>query len=91
MAYKFFTWDALMTCTGATLATTLFTQFFKNLPVIKKLPTRIFSYIVAVTVMLLSAAFTDGLTLSNAAISLVNGVIVALASNGAYDAVSAQK
>lgn len=91
MTYNFFTWDALMTCTGATLATTLFTQFFKNLPLIKKLPTRIFSYIIALLVMLLSAAFTEGLTWSNAAISLINSVIVALAANGAYDAVAAQK
>lgn len=87
MMQEFFTWESLLTCTGATLVTTLITQFFKELTVFKRLPTRVFSYIIAVSVMLAAMAFEGSFSLRNAAIALINAVVVALASNGAFDAV----
>ncbi|MCH5278579.1 MAG: hypothetical protein J1E60_02190 [Christensenellaceae bacterium] len=85
---EFFTWNALLTCSGATLATTMLTQFLKELGFIKKIPTRIFSYVVAVVLMLLAMLFEDAFSLENVAIALINATVVALASNGAFDAVN---
>ena len=83
---EFFTWAMLGTYGGAVLATTLITQLLKGIPLFDRLPTRVFSYIVAVALLLAAAAFTEGLSFSAAALVLVNGVVVALAANGAFDA-----
>ncbi|MGI6191988.1 MAG: hypothetical protein ACOYI3_00285 [Christensenellales bacterium] len=82
---EFFTWGALGTYAGALLATTLFTQLFKGVSFLKKIPTRIFSYVIAFIVLVLSRLFTDGFDLSAVALCLINAAVVSLASNGAYD------
>ena len=60
----------------------------KDLDFIKKIPTRLFSYGVAVVVLLLAAVFSGNLTIDNAVLCLINGVVVSLASNGAFDALA---
>ncbi len=85
---SFFTWQTLMTYSGAVLATTLVTQFLKGLPYIVKIPTRIVSYFIALATMICATVFTDGFTWSGFAMSFINAVVVALASNGAFDAVN---
>lgn len=83
---EFFTWSMLGTYAGAVLATALITQLLKGIAIFDRLPTRLFSYFVATIVLLLAATFTCGLTLERAALAFINGVVVALASNGAFDA-----
>ena len=83
----FFTWGLLGTYSGAILATTLITQFIKELPGIARIPTRIVSYVIAVVVLILAQLFTKELTWSSAALTLINAVVVSLASNGTYDAI----
>lgn len=82
---QFFTWATLGTYAGAVLATTLVTQMLKGVSFIDKLPTRIFSYIVAAVVLVLAHVFTGDISPSGIALCLVNAVVVSLASNGAYD------
>ena len=82
---EFFTWNTLLTYTGATLITTLVTQLLKGVGFIDKLPTRVFSYIVALVVMLLAHIFTGSMTWANAGLCVVNAVVVSLAANGAFD------
>ncbi|MDD3920968.1 MAG: hypothetical protein PHO41_07365 [Eubacteriales bacterium] len=89
---EFLTWAVLGTYAGAVLFTTLITQLFKGVPLIEKLPTRIFSYIVAVIILVLATIFTaETYAVSDFVLCFVNAVIVALAANGTYDAVSAVK
>lgn len=83
---EFFSWSMLATYMGAVLATTMVTQLFKGVSFISKIPTRLFSYVVALILLLLSAYFTGQLTVSSALLSLLNAVVVSFASNGAYDA-----
>ena len=85
----FFTWSLLATYSGAILATTLITQFVKGIPFIDKIPTRFVSWIIAVVVLILAQLFTQQLTWSSAALTLINAVVVSLASNGTYDAINA--
>ena len=87
----FFTWAILATYTGATLATTLVTQLLKGIGFIDRIPTRIFSYVVALIILLMATFFTGALTWNTAALCVVNAVVVSLAANGAFDAVSTKK
>ena len=81
-----FSWEQLATIAGATLATLLIVQLLK-LPLDKvwKIPTRIFTYFIALIVLLVATYFTSGLTWSNGLLDAVNAVIVALAAMGAYE------
>ena len=91
MTNEFFTWAVLLTYAGATLATSLITQLIKGLGFIDKIPTRITSYAIALVVLLAATFFTGGLTLEAGALCVINAVVVSLASNGAFDAVTAKK
>lgn len=82
----FFTWGSLGTYSGAVLVVTMATQFFKGVGPINKIPTRIFSYIVAFVVLLAASLFSGEFTLSGAALCLVNALVVSLAANGAHEA-----
>ncbi len=85
---EFFTWAILATYAGATLATTLVTQLLKGVGFLDRIPTRIFSYVVALIILLAATFFTGALTWDAAALCVVNAVVVSLAANGAFDAVS---
>ena len=83
---SFFTWEQLATYGGATVATMLFVQFTKELPGIKSLPTRLWAFIVAAVLMILATVFTAAeVTPGVILITVVNAVIVAMASCGEYD------
>lgn len=88
---EFFSWASLLTVSGATAVVTLFVQLTKGLGVIEKLPTQLYSYLIAVLVLLAATVFTRGLTLSSAVLTLVNGLVVSLASNGAYEVIAKVK
>lgn len=85
---EFFTWTMLLTYAGAALATALVTQFVKNLGGISEIHTQFVSYVVALVVLLAATFFTGALTWESGALCLLNAVVVAFASNGAYDAVT---
>ena len=88
---EFFTWGILGTYAGATLATTLLTQLLKEAAGIKKIPTKLLSFLIAVLVLIAEQAFMSTLTLSSGVLAVINGALVSLAANGAFDAVAAKK
>lgn len=82
---QFFTWQTLATLAGCTAATTILTQFLKNL--FKKLPTQWLTYIIALVVLTAATAATGAATdWTGWAILPLNAVIVSLGSNGAFSA-----
>jgi len=83
----YFTWQTLLTYSGATLATTIITQFLKGIRAFDRLPTRVLSYFTALVIMLASILATEGFAWGDLALAAVNAVVVALAANGAFDAV----
>lgn len=91
MSTEFFTWERLGTYAGAAALVALVTQLTKELPYIKKIPTQVWSYILAVLVLIASQVFTGTLSASSAALSLANGVLVSLASNGGYSLITRVK
>ncbi|MEG0116281.1 MAG: hypothetical protein RSA00_07650, partial [Hydrogenoanaerobacterium sp.] len=77
------------TYAGAVAMTALIVQLTKGFAdKIVKLPTQLYSYIIALLVLLAAYFFTGQLTLSNAVLLLFNAVIVSAASNGAYEGVT---
>lgn len=85
---EMFTWDYLATAAGATSAVTVITQFIKDLPYVKDVPTQAVSYLVSLVVMFAASFFTGILTIDYAALIPLNAVVIMLASNGAYHAVT---
>lgn len=82
----FFSWEQLATYGGATVATMLFVQFTKELPGIKAIPTRLWAFVVAAVLMVLATIFTaPEISPSVILLTVINAVIVAMASCGEYD------
>ena len=85
MMNDFFSWEVLSTYSGAILATSLITQIFKGVPFIDKIPTKVFSFCIGLIVLLTAQIFTNNFSVPNLALSIINAVIVSLASNGVFD------
>ena len=84
---EFFDWSVLLTFAGAVLAVAILTQITKNIPGIRLLSTQLWSYILAVVVLIAAHYFSGVLDMSNAALVLINAALVSLASNGGYSAI----
>lgn len=84
----FVTWNSIMSYAGAVTLTTIMTQFFKQIPGINKMNSQLLAFIIAVLLLETATVFSGGWAFETAVLSLVNGVVVALASNGTYDAIS---
>ena len=83
---EFVTWTTLATCAGALTMVLVITQLIKGIGFLKKVPTQLLSYILALLVLYPAYLFTGQLNASNAVLILFNGVIVALAANGGFAA-----
>ena len=84
----FFTWVTLATYAGALAATIAITQMLKGVGFIAKVPTRLFSWFIALVILLAANYFTNTLTAETASMCILNAVVVSLAANGGYDAVT---
>lgn len=91
MILELFDWGYLGTCAGAMFAVAILTQITKEVPGIRRIPTQLWSYVLALTVLILAEAFGGGLTASNAVLALFNAAIVSLAANGGYAMVERMK
>lgn len=84
---EFINWATLGTYGGALTMVMILTQFTKDLNFTKRIPTQIWSYILAMVVLFPAMAFTGELTLNTAFQTLFNGVIVSIAANGGFSAI----
>ncbi len=90
-ALEFTDWATLGTLAGASAIVATIVQITKDSALVQKLPTQVWSYILALVVLLLANAFTTGLTGESAARCLFNAAIVSLTTNGGYSAVQRMK
>lgn len=88
---EFFDWSILGTFAGAVFAVAVLTQLTKSIPGVSKIPTQLWSYVLAVVVLIGAQAFGDGLNVSSAGLALINAALVSLAANGGYEAVERLK
>ena len=82
---EFFSWDMLGTLAGAVFAVAILTELTKGLPLIKKIPTQMWSFLLACAVLIAAQAFTDGLMAPSCFLAVINAALVSLAANGGYD------
>ena len=91
MTEHFFTWGDLVTYGGAVMAVLIITEFTKDLPGIRKIPTRIWAYMVALVLLVPAAVFTaDTIRAEDVLLCLVNAVLVAMAAVGSFHSVQEQ-
>ncbi len=89
---EFFTWSFLATYGGAALAVMTIVQFTKELPGIKKIPTKLWAFMIAVVILVLATVFTmSPIYPSDILLCIVNAVVVAMAAVGSYHTVTEEK
>ena len=84
---EFFDWSLLGSYAGAVAAVGVLTQVTKNIPGIAKIPTQVWSYILALATLVLAMLFTVGFTADGLVLALFNAAIVSLAANGGYEGI----
>lgn len=82
---NFFDWTTLGTFAGCVAAVGIVTECFKDIKFIKKIPTQIFSYILAFILLVASSIATNGFVPAQIGISAINAAAVSLAANGGYE------
>lgn len=87
----FFDWNMLGTYAGAVMAVGVITEITKDIPLIKKIPTLAWSYILALVVLLAAMLFGEGFNADAAGLAVFNAAVVSLAANGGYEAIQRVK
>ena len=82
---EFVSWELLGTYAGAMAMVGVITQLTKGVKFISKIPTQLWSYILALVVMYAANLFMGSLTWSNAVLILFNSALVSLGANGGYE------
>lgn len=86
MEFKdFLTIDYISTFMGTVVVTMLMVQFFKELPLVKKMPTRYFTFIVALFNIVMCTVLTNTFTLVGLYLMFINAMLVTFTSTGGYD------
>lgn len=84
---EFFTLDFLLTFAGCGLGAAILTQFVKKLSFLQKIDTQVISAFFAILILQLGMIATTGFTWVTFGMNFLNGILIGLTSNGAYDAV----
>jgi hypothetical protein len=84
---EFVSWETLATSAGALAFVLALTQFTKGWPLIAKLPTQVWSWIIALVGMYPAYYFTGQLTPEAAFLIPFNAALVALAANGGFEGI----
>ena len=87
MNEQFLTWEMLGTYSGTLGMVLILTQLTKSLPGIRRIPTQLYSYLISLTVMLVTSIFSGRTAASDFVLLIFNAAIAALSANGGYDAV----
>ncbi len=82
---NYFDWSLLATYAGTLTMVGVITELTKNLKLIKKIPTQIWSYIIALAIMYPAYYFTGELTLSTVFLIPFNACLLSLSSNGGFE------
>ena len=88
---ELFNWSLLGSYAGSVFAVAVLTQITKEIPGVKRIPTQLWSYVLALVTLLAAAVFGPGLTPQGAVLALINAALVSLSSNGGYQALNRVK
>lgn len=82
---NFLTIDYVKTFLGTVVVTMLTVQFLKELPVIKKLPTKYLVFLVALFNILICSMLTNNFSLCGLYLIFINAMLITLTCTGGYD------
>lgn len=82
---NFVTWDYISSYVGTIVVTMLIVQFLKELPYIKVIPTKYFTFLVAFLTIVICGLQAGTLSLSNLFLMFINAILVTLTATGGYD------
>jgi len=85
MLSEFYTWETLLDFGALTIAVFMIVQFTKEKKYIKKIPTKYWSLIIALIIIILTNIYFETFRWIDIIIYLINAVFVSLATNGAYN------
>lgn len=82
---KFFTYEMLLTY--ATCVTAVFgvTQFIKDLPAIKKIPTKYVSFFISLAIVIITNIAVNNFKISNILLYILSSIFISMNANGIYD------
>ena len=83
---EFVNWTTLGTYAGCLAMVLILVQLTKSVPGVSKIPTQLWSWILAVVILVAAQYFAGTLTAETGVLSLFNAVIVSLAANGGFEA-----
>ena len=81
---EFFEWNMLGSYAGAVSAVAIVTEITTEIPGLKRIPTQLWSYLLALATLILAQVFGGGVTTSGAVLAAFNAALVSLAANGGY-------
>lgn len=79
---EFLTWEVLLTFTGLVTTTYMVTEFTKEIPLMKKMPTKYWSYIIALVLLFAVNLVTGSFKYEDIVLYLLNAIPVSLSANG---------
>ena len=86
-----FNWNLLGSYAGSVFAVGVLTQITKGIPGIKRIPTQLWSYALALATLMLAMGFGPGFTVQGTVLAFFNAALVSLSANGGYAAVTRLK
>lgn len=81
----FITLDYLCTYMGTVVVTMLIVQFTKELPGVKKIPTRYYTFLVALLNLLVCSILNNTFTIARLYLMLINAMLITFTATGGYD------
>ena len=85
---EFITWEFLGSFAGAMGMVGVVTELTKGAKWLSKIPTQLWSYLIAVVTLVLANYFLGQLTAANVVLMFFNAGLVSLASNGGYEVIN---
>ena len=85
MMDSFLTWEVLLTFSGLVGAVYMAVEFTKEIKFIKKIPTKYWSWIIALLLLVVTNLVIGKFTYKDIVLYMLNAIVISLSSNGLND------
>lgn len=82
---NFLTWEVLLTFSGLVGAVYMVVEFTKEIPIIKKIPTKYWSWIITLILLIATNLVLGSFSCKNIILYMLNSIVISLSSNGLSD------
>ena len=82
---NFLTWEILLTFSGLVGAVYMVVEFTKEIPIIKKIPTKYWSWIITLILLIATNLVLGSFSYKNIILYMLNAIVISLSSNGLSD------